>query len=142
MTSSRRFDGVSENDLRFLVLFDMERWNLSQLTTCEWLKAVWACFEGQAKKWIDNNKDIRAILQKKLPDEDDKKAFKKLICEKYPVGKKPVVTKPVVKKSVAVKVIHMQQGEDETIREYYLRIHDALVATDDMNILLSSVIRH
>ena len=86
-------------------------------------------------------------MQKKLFDENDKKTFKKLICEKYSVDKKSivkqsVVTKSVVKKSVAIKIIHMQQDQNEIIREYYLRIHDALVATDDMNILLSSIIRH
>ena len=131
MTPPPRFDGVSENGLRFLVLFDLKDVERSNLPVRQWMKTVWACFEGQAFDWINSHKEIQAILQKELPDEDDKKAFKKLICEKYPVGKKSVA-----------KVIHMQQGQDETIREYYLRIHDALVATGDMNILLSSVIRH
>ena len=65
-----------------------------------------------------------------------------MICEKYSVDKKSVVTKSVVKKSVAIKIIHMQQDQNEIIREYYLRIHDVLVAIDDMNILLFSIIRH
>ena len=81
------------------------------------------------------------LLQKKLSDENDKKTFKKLICEKYSVDKKFIVKKSVVKQSVAIKIIHMQQDQNEIIREYYLRIHDVLVATDDMNILLSSIIR-
>ncbi|KAG7007048.1 hypothetical protein G7Y79_00011g029460 [Physcia stellaris] len=130
---SSRFDGVSENGLRFLVLFDMERPNVSQLPLREWLKAVWACFEGQAKKWIDSDKEIKAILQKELPDEDDKKAFKKLICMKYPIGKPAVkefvVKEPVVAEQPVVTHIDMQQGQDETIKQYYQRIQDVLVET-------------
>ena len=79
-------------------------------------------------------------MQKKLFDENDKKTFKKLICEKYSVDKKSIVKQFVVKKSVAIKIIHMQQEENEIIKKYYLRIHDALVAIDDMNILLFSII--
>ncbi|KAG6997906.1 hypothetical protein G7Y79_00037g074240 [Physcia stellaris] len=142
---SSRFDGVSENGLRFLVLFDMERPNVSQLPLREWLKTVWACFEGQAKKWIDSDKEIKVILHKELPDEDDKKAFKKLICKKYPIGKPAVnesaVMEPVVaEQPVAIKPIDMQQGQDETIKQYYQRIHDALVETGRKGNLLSVVV--
>ena len=101
------------------------------------MKTVWVCFENQTFDWINSDKKIQAILQKKLSDEDDKKTFKKLICEKYSVEKKSIV-----KQSVAIKIIHMQQDQNEIIKKYYLRIHDALVAIDDMNILLSSIIWH
>ena len=136
MTPLPRFDGVSENGLRFLVLFDLKDVERSNLPVRQWMKTVWACFEGQAFDWINSHKEIRAILQKKLPDENDKKAFKKLICEQYPIGK-PAVTKSEVR----VKLIDMQQDQDETVKEYYQRIHDALVETGRKDILLSVVIR-
>ena len=76
-------------------------------------------------------------MQKKLSNENDKKTFKNLICEKYSVEKKSIV-----KQFVAIKIIHMQQDQNEIIKKYYLRNHDVLVAIDDMNIFLFLIIRH
>ena len=143
----RRFDEIVENDRQFLV--NLQHEIRRNLFIQDWIEIVWTQFIDQTFEWINNEKKTMIILDKKSFIEIDKKKFIQRICEKYFVVKKfvvfceqYVVKKSVVKQFVAIKIIHMQQEENEIIREYYLRIHDVLVATDDMNILLFSIIRH
>ena len=118
------FDGVNENGRCFLNSFDKEiSWELS---IRKWMKIVGTCFKGEAKEWIDNNKEINIILQKKLPDEADKERFIQLICEKYPIARKHVLPKYDVIK----KVFNMKQG-NESIREYYERVNNSFIVELD-----------
>ena len=81
-------------------------------------------------------------MQKKLFDANDKKTFKKLICEKYFIEKFVVKEFVMIKKIVAIKFIDMQQNQNEIIKKYYQRIHNIFVEIDFQNILLFEMIRN
>ena len=133
------FDGVNENGRRFLDLFDKEIcWELSSR---KWMKIVGTCFKGEAKKWMDDNKEIKIILQKKLPDEADKERFIQLICEEYPVVRKhkavdklrdikqatnETMRSVLPKYNVIKKARNIKQGS-ESIQEYYERINNSFI---------------
>ncbi|KAG7004348.1 hypothetical protein G7Y79_00026g059320 [Physcia stellaris] len=130
----RSFDGIAEDGRQFLV--NLQPKLRPNLSIQDWIEIVWIQFIDQASEWINNVKEIMDMIEKGSSDEADKTRFVQLICEKYSAVKELVVAK----KSVA-KLIDMQQGQNETVRKYYLRIHDALVTTGD-DILLSTVIRN
>ena len=90
------------------------------------MKMIETCFKNETKKWIDNNKKINIILQKKLSDEVDKKRFIQLICEKYFIVKKHVL----LKYDVIKKIFNMKQN-NESIREYYERVNNFFIVELD-----------
>ncbi|KAG7001305.1 hypothetical protein G7Y79_00032g066580 [Physcia stellaris] len=150
----RPFDGIAEDGRQFLV--NLQPKLRPNLSIQDWIEIVWAQFIDQASEWINNVKEIMDMIDKGSSDEVDKTRFVQLICEKYPAVKKSVVKESVIKESVVsseqhpikhatvnkpvANLIGMQQGQDETVREYYQRIHDALVETGRKDILLSVVV--
>ena len=116
-----RFDGIQEDDRRFLV--NLRHEISSDLSIQTWIETVWVRFTGKALEWINNNKEMEILLQKELFDETDKRRFIQLICEKY-----PIVRKPVIFRSEVVDRIHdIKQNKDEVIKEYYERVNDFFI---------------
>ena len=133
----RLFDEIAENDRQFLV--NLQHQLRSNLFIQDWIEIVWIQFIDQTFEWINNEKKIMIMIEQKSSDKIDKTNFVQLICEKYFAVNEFVVKKSVViKQSVAIKLIDIQQSQNEIIVKYYQRIHDILVAIDDMNTIIKN----
>ena len=116
------FDG-SMSAKRWLAKHKRELINMN-LSPHDWIEEVWAQFTGDTVKWAANNKEIDTIVNKDDNTEEEKARFIELMIKKYPEKKDEEETLH----EHEIKLNDIKQKDDESLKDYYERVSDLLVA--------------
>ena len=131
----KEFDDFMQ-ELQWLVNLNHELKH-ENLTSEKYILQFWILFVETLKDWIDNDKKAQTLINKeKNVTENDKKKFKKIICDKYSIKKKLIF----IDDERIDRILNTTQRTNEIFRKYYERFNKIFVENDDQNYIVNSTL--